>query len=340
MTIQHLNILHQEYYVCLTVTDLNECEESYCDTVIVRPNPVAEIEVLYDCFPEPGCSNEISSFNSLSILDSLGGSLDSALWYIDFNLEESLIETDTFDNIFSSGQYNVELTVISNYNCIDTDSVIIDIVDIPISNFSLSNDTICVGDSIFITENNSSGYILNYQWVVYGNENDTLFEYNSSDSLQPLLPFLPQGLNDTTYIISLTTTNCCGSNTYYDTLLVEPLPIVDFAMTDSIICSGNTVGFNLEPFIFGGTDSLIVDYGDGVIITVLPDTIPPFVWDTIQHQYYGDLVTGQDTTYYITITGYNGCGSTSSIDSIVVKPNELFHFSQQIFGLTPTPVKV
>ena len=52
-----------------------------------------------------------------------------------------------------------------------------------------------------ITENNSSGYILNYQWVVYGSENDTLFEYNSSDSIQPLLPFLPQGLNDTTYII-------------------------------------------------------------------------------------------------------------------------------------------
>ena len=99
---------------------------------------------------------------------------------------------------------------------------------------------------------------------------------------------------------------------YYDTLLIEPLPIVDFAISDSVICSGNTVGFNLEPFIFGGTDSLIVDYGDGVIITVLPDTIPPFVWDTIEHQYYGNLVTGQDTTYYITITGYNGCGSTSS----------------------------
>ena len=47
-------------------------------------------------------------------------------------------------------------------------------------------------------------------------------------------------------------------------------------MSDSIICSGSTVSFNLEPFIFGGTDSLIVDYGDGVIITVLPDTIPPF----------------------------------------------------------------
>ena len=191
------------YNVCLTVTDLNECEESYCDTVIVRPNPVAEIEVLYDCFPEPGCSNEISSFNSLSILDSLGGNLDSALWYINLNLESSLIESDTFDNIFSSGQYNVGLTVISNYNCIDTDSVIIEIVDIPISNFSLSNDTICVGDSISITENNSSGYILNYQRAVYGSENDTLFEYNSSDSIQPLLPFLPQGLNDTTYIISL-----------------------------------------------------------------------------------------------------------------------------------------
>ena len=98
--------------------------------------------------------------------------------------------------------------------------------------------------------------ILNYQW-----QSTEVKMTHYLNIILPtyttLLPFLPQGLNDTTYIISLTTNNCC-SHTYYDTLLIEPLPIVDFA-EDSVICSGSTVSFNLEPFIFG-TDSLIVDY--------------------------------------------------------------------------------
>jgi PKD repeat protein len=314
------------YEVCLTVTDLNGCANTLCEDVIVRPNPIASFEMLYSCFPEPGCSNEIIGFNSTSTLDFLGGYLDTAYWYINSLLDTMIVEPDTFNHVFTAGQYEIGALVFNSYGCYDYTNDSLYIVDIPTANFSLSADTMCVGDSLFITSNNSSGYILNYEWVIYGDTNDTLFIFNSSNQTPPAIPHLPQGINDTTYTLSLTSSNCCGSATYYEYILIEPLPIVNFAMTDSIICSQQTIEFTLEPFIFGGTDSIIVNFGDGYEITVQPDTIPPFVWDNFYHQFIGDTITGQDTTYYITMIGYNHCGDSTITHPIIVKPNAIQSF--------------
>ena len=45
------------YNVCLSVTDVNNCVDTLCSDIIVRPNPIAEFETLSDCYP--GCINDV-----------------------------------------------------------------------------------------------------------------------------------------------------------------------------------------------------------------------------------------------------------------------------------------
>ena len=77
-----------------------------------------------------------------------------------------------------------------------------------------------------------------------------------------------------------------------------------------------------------------------VIINILyPDNTPPNVWDNISHQYIGDTITYTDTTYYIEIIGFNSCGESNFIDSVLVKPLDIQSFSLRLLGMIQTLAK-
>ena len=311
-----------QYNICLNVTNDNNCSKTYCDTLIIRANPEASFDILYDCAPDSVCSSTLIDFLSTSIVDaSLGGNIDSAFWYVDGVLEASLDEDNPFVTQFNQGFHTIDLIVLTEYGCsslqLYTDSI--NVVDIPTADFNVLNDTLCPDDLLQI-EPLSSGYITNYQWSIYAEVTDTFFTYISSDSLLPIFPELQQGLFDTTYTISLEVSNCCGSDMYNNQVLLKPKPIVCFALTKNELCSQDTVTLTFEPFVFGNTDSIYVDFGDGQFITIYPDNVLPTMFNNISHQYFGTENTGADTTYYINIIGFNECGVDSCSDSIMVKP--------------------
>ena len=311
-----------EYNVCLAVTNTNSCANLYCDTIVIRPNPEASFDILYDCSPDSVCSSTLIDLVSTSYIEQpLGGSIDSAFWYVDGDLIASLDESTSFITQFEQGFHTIDLIVSTEYDCyssnINTDSIFV--VDIPISYFNVLNDTLCPDDLLQI-ELLSSGYITNYQWSIYAEETDTFFNYNSSSPILPIFPELQQGLYDTTYTISLEVSNCCGSDIYNFPVLLKPKPIVCFALSKNELCSQDTVTLSFEPFVFGNTDSIYVDFGDGQSTTIYPDNILPTSFDDIHHQYFGTEDTGADTTFHINIIGYNECGVDSCSDSVLVKP--------------------
>ena len=311
-----------QYNICLNVTNNNNCSNNFCDTLTIRPNPEANFDILYDCAPDSVCSSTLIDFLSTSTVEtSLGGNIDSAFWYVDGILEASLDEDNPFVTQFDQGFHTIDLIVLTEYGCsslqLYTDSI--NVVDIPSADFNVLNDTLCPDDLLQI-ELLSSGYITNYQWSIYAEETDTFFTYISSDSLLPIFPELEQGLFDTTYTISLEVSNCCGSDTYNYPVLLKPKPIVCFALTKNELCSQDTVTLTFEPFVFGNTDSIYVDFGDGQFTTIYPDNVLPTMFNNIFHQYFGTENTGADTTYYINIIGFNECGVDSCTDSITVKP--------------------
>lgn len=314
------------YNVCLAISDINNCINTYCDSIIVRPNPIADHLISHVCAPDFLCSGELINFENTSTIAPLGGDLDSALWFVNNNLEQSAASDSSFATTLLSGQHTITVQSISEYGCTNSYTESFTVVETPNTYFTASNDSICFGDSLSITSNNSSGYILEYEWSIYGDVNDTLFNWVSNTDTPPALPTLPQGLNDTTYTISLSTGNCCGSATHEETVLVKPKPIVGFGLSDSIICSQANLCLMFEPYIYGATDSIIVHFGDGSSSTVHPDTVPPTNWDVLCHQYYGDTISFLDTTYFISAIGYNACGTDTFRSSVVVTPNEIVSF--------------
>ena len=103
-------------------------------------------DILYDCSPDSVCSSTLIDLVSTSYIEQpLGGSIDSAFWYVDGDLIASLDESTSFITQFEQGFHTIDLIVSTEYDCyssnINTDSIFV--VDIPISYFNVLNDTLC-----------------------------------------------------------------------------------------------------------------------------------------------------------------------------------------------------
>jgi hypothetical protein len=260
------------------------------------------------------------------VFQPLGGTIDSAYWFIDNILDSTLNENEIYNQIFNNGEYTIGLEVETEFGCKSSTSYdTINVVDIPIADIEISDTIICVGDTFEIS-NFSTGYITNYEWNIYDENNNLYFTFSNDTSTVPEFPILEQGQYDIQYTISLTTSNCCGSTTSNIFLTVKPIPIVGFAMNTNEICSQDNIEFQFDSLIYGNTDSLLIYFGDGDSLYLYPDNTPPTVWDNISHQYIGDTITYSDTTYYIEIIGFNDCGQSNFIDSVLVKPLDIQSF--------------
>jgi PKD repeat protein len=103
--------------------------------------------------------------------------------------------------------------------------------------------------------------------------------------------------------------------------VIEPIPTVDFVIAPDSGCSPLGVNFQFNNYVSPTTDYLYVEFGDGATDTVFPQVINPtlILWPQITHVFTN---TGTiDSTYTITVTGYNNCGDSSATADVVVEPN-------------------
>jgi len=235
-----------------------------------------------------GCATDTVYFQNLS-----SGATN---YYWNFN--DGTIDTATHAvHVYSTqGSFNVQL-IAANETCADTVVKVVDTRHPLIASFTPNNDTICEGISMTFTSTSTysqQGGPAKFAWYFGDGTNDTV--------ANPTHVFTTPGV----YYIVLVVTDFIGcSDTALGIMIVDSLPAVRFAISDSILCEGQNVVFLPEYSVAGNTGSAW-DFGDGNIMSSQGQ---------IEHAY--------DTSgvYTVSLTGiYRACPSVSYTSVIDVRP--------------------
>lgn len=324
------------YIVSLTVGDRRGCQTTFSDSVFVRPNPIADFDILHACYPDSICVGVATDLNDSSFVAALGQPIDQ--WNWDINVDGTIDYTTQFpQHTFNSpGVFDVALYIETQYGCRDTILKSFNVVDIPVASFSMDSSRGCGPLQVNFTDL-STGKIDNWYWRFFaedGSGNDVLIHSDSTNNPNPVPPFVQSFIQDTTYFIELTVSNCCGSNSYLDSVKVLASPVADFLAAPDSGCSPLPVTLMLDGFVKGSPNYLTLDFGDGTPLDTLNEQwlIQPN-GDTLWYwgqQFHTFIYNGRqmDTTFFVTLTASNECGDSSIAYPIVVRPNTVQAFFQ------------
>lgn len=205
----------------------------------------------------------------------------------------------------ASGFYDIELLVTTSFGCLDSITHQIEVRIPPVANFSLTPDSAC-GPMLVDFTDLSLGQSLTYNWN-YGNG-------QTSTNPTPVSQTYPaSNYTDTSYTITLSLTNFCGTSSHSEQITVMPSPTAVFGTSTNILCT--PLILNMVNNSYGLPDTYEWNFGDG--------TTSDTAGTTLQHTFY----TGtQDTTYTISLIVSNECGSDTIQHQITVLPPQVNAF--------------
>lgn len=209
------------------------------------------------------------------------------------------------------GLYTISYTATTSLGCSAGANSTIRVITAPIASFVFAPTVGCAPLQVAFN-NQTIAYTANYFWNL-GNGN------TSNQVNPPVTTYLGSTTADTLYPISLTATNQCGTSTFIDTLRVLSQPVAFFGTNVSVGCSPLTI--QLSQNSFGGPTSYSWNFGNGTASAAALPGPQTFIYNG-----------PNDTTYYITLTVTNLCGSSTHVDSIRVLPNNITPF----FNTNPT----
>lgn len=260
--------------------------------VIVHPLPVVSFVV------DPiACAGTAETFTNTSTLGS------QFAW--DFGDGTTSILENPSHTFTSPGFYTIQLQVTSVFGCIDSIAQTIEVREPPVTDFSLTPDSSCAPVLVSFA-NNSTGIDLTYSWDFGNGQTSTAQNPGNQTYLQGVLA-------DTTYEVELTVTNFCGSTIHTETVIAMPSPTAIFGTNLDIGCSPFTV--EIANNSLGIPDTYSWDFGDGTT-SMDPNAL-------LDHVFTTGL---EDTTYIITLTVSNECGTNSDSHPITVLPNQVNAF--------------
>ncbi|MCC5916968.1 MAG: PKD domain-containing protein, partial [Cryomorphaceae bacterium] len=350
-TIQNPNHLYANpgtYVVTLTVTDSFGCFQSISDTVIVRPFPQADFTLSgTTCFTDTLCLNQSKTFTDTSIIPGLGGGASLWQWDIGNNGIVDYTTNSITHSFIDTGWVDIRMVVGTQFGCNDTVVKSFYVVPDPEANFSLDTNIGCDGHIVQIT-NNSEGFIESYRWSLFSlNATGQPTIISTGTGMQPAsFPALTSSITqDTTYYLSLVAESCCASDSTVESIVIKPTPIAKFVALDTLGCSPLPISFLVDGQTTGLPDFIIFDYGDGSPIdTIYPTTIvlptgPVTGFGLVNHTFYYNG-PNNDTTYTVTLTAVNNCGTSTYSGNIKVFPNTIaaFFTSSQTNGCAPMTV--
>ncbi len=236
-----------QFQSLLVVVSDKNCYDSLFKNLEVYPQPKANFSIndSTQCFRD----HEIV-LNNLSQINS--GSLTYS-W--DFGDNQNSNQNNPSHNYQSFGNYTVELSVSSNFNCFDTLEKNVEIYPMPSANFEFNDSTQCINIQNFLIDNQSNiaSGTLEQNWLLSNGFNSNLFE--------PQFIFNQSG-NYWIRLIENSNFNC--KDTVIKTFEVYPKPYPDFSINDETQC------LNINQFVFQdqgnidyGTYQNIWDFGDG-----------------------------------------------------------------------------
>ena len=257
------------FNVTLTVTDSHGCTDSETKSVVVFPLPQ----------PNAAPDTMICDIDSVMLLAQNGISYS---WTPNYNLSS----INTAAGTMASPDFNTTYTVtVTDANgCVNTDSVIVLIVDTVIA--STCNDTtICEGQLVNLWASNA----VYYQW----NFDPSLSATNISN------PMANPNIT-TTYTVNSYIGSCFDEDTIHVTVLPAPNPDAG------------------ESIIINQGDETILQGSGGSIFFWFPGfSLNDF---NLQNPTANPLIT---TTYYLVVTDDNGCQSIDSVTVFVTHNHQI-----------------
>ncbi len=292
--------------VTYTITDANGCTNSLTQVMAVLTVPAAAfthgpIACAMAPFPFTGTSTGATS------------------WSWDFGDGGSSTLGSPAHVYADTGTYTVTLTAFTGLGCSSSATATVTVWEGPSVGFDFDPAQGC-GPLLVSATNNSSGNGLSYSWD-FGDGS------TSTDQQPPPHAFSAGVMGDTTYAITLTAGNVCGSVDSTGLVTVHPAPTALFGPDFDAGCSPWPVTFS--NVTVGQADSYFWDFGDGTTSTT-PDSL-------VQHTYYANSA---DSVYTITLAASNACGSDTASYTITTLPNTITAFfnTDTTIGCVPLTV--
>lgn len=223
----------------------------------------------------------------------------------DFGDFGTSISTSPNHTFTSPGFFDVQLIATSPFGCLDTVLYSVEVRVPPVADFTLTPDSAC-GPILVTFLDLSTGPNLFYNWD-FGNGQISTLSSPGNQTFQAGI------LSDTSYIISLTLTNFCGTSIHEDTVIVMPKPTAIFGTNVNVGCS--PLNLQMVNNSYGLPDSYSWDFGNGVTSSSSAATLQQL------------FTTGvNDTTYTIQLIVENECGIDTASHQITVLPNQVNAF--------------
>ncbi len=272
----------------------------------VCPGVFSTYNVTVQPLPKPFISvNFLNCVNSLVTFTN--GAINGNTYVWDFG-DQSAVSTAFAPTHFYSKQdsFNVKFVVTSLFGCKDSSITKLLVVDSPSTKLHIVGDSSC-GPALISFQNltdTSAYYTTNFMWDL-GNGS-----FPTNSPIQPLAQSYNVGFHgDTSYYITLTATNFCGSRVAYDTLTILDRPHVNFVIAPNLGCSPlNTQFINNS---LGTNNAYTWNFGDGTTSNVATPSL---------HTY---STINKADTFYVTLFASNKCGTDNKMDSLVVLPNQV-----------------
>ena len=305
--IAHLYAATGTFQVDLTVTDAQGCQNTSSQLVEVVNNPIADFSFDETCYGDPVIFTDMSTAN---------GGPDLFSWNWDFGDPLSGVEnTSTLQNpshIFTDpATYTVTLIVANSLGCTDTVSYDVTVDSIPQVEFTMADDTICLGaDAIFT----GVGTDFNTWYWEFG-------DGNTSTQQNPVHTYQLPG--SYTIILTASTPEGCISTISHD-IKVNELPTANF-QSSSPACQNDSIAFtDMSSSPNGPIVQWIWDFSDGTVITIDAPANP-----NISHLF------GSSGNYevFLTVMDSDSCQNTTSrIVQVTASPIANFSYESACFG--------
>jgi len=306
------------YYQCIVTMTGSGCQStSNCATITVVPDPIITTQPISTTI----CTG---THTTLTVAASGGTGTFIYQWQSSTNgcgsgwtnIPGANNATYTTSNITDTTFYQCIISQTGSGCAILTSACArVGVIISPNANFTPFYSGNC--SPLLVQFNNQSlGDSINYIWD-FGNG----IPYSNLQNPPPVTYY--QGINDTSYIVTLTVGNICGTNIHQDTILVLPKPVVDFHMSQSSGCSPVNISFIDD--ITGFPTTMTWNFGDGTTPIISTSFNTP-----IPHTFYN--LSQNDTIFTVTLIASNNCGSDTISYNVTIHPNTVTAF----FNTVPT----
>ncbi len=296
------------FVVSLTVTNSNGCVDSAVQAVFVNPLPIADFTFDSACLGYPTQFFDQSTSEYSYIVN----------WQWDFGDGSDTLGLPNPPHVYENyGDFDVTLIVGDLLGCTDTITKEVHVHQPPTADFTVSSDTICLGDTTFFIDQSIGNEAGIASWNWYFGEPSS----GAADSSELQNPIHVYDTAGTYYVLLIVTDSngCVGD--ILKPVVVNPNPIANF--TYSAACSNEGVEFiDLSAINQDEIVSWNWNFGDGETST---EQNPIHFYDP----------TNVDTTYSVTLTvqALNGCIDSVTQDvSITAAPVADFSYADACLG--------